>query len=127
MALSQYDLLHRYAHRILDPSVRDVLHALINLLADKEPMTMADIQQALQDLGDAVNGLAQRAAQDHSDLQAQIDQLKQSGVDTTQLQQIADSIEGHVSTLNQIDPVAQVPTDGGTTGGTTDGGTTAPT
>lgn len=103
-------LLERISRRVLDSTVRDALLLLLPIFELKELNDMADIQQALADLDAAVQGVAQRAAADHADLQAQIDALKAQGVDTSALQAAADKIEGNVEALNAIDvPAAPAP------------------
>jgi type II secretory pathway pseudopilin PulG len=118
--------IERLAGRVLDRPVRDALIALLPIFQLKEVQDMATIQEALADLDAAVQGVAQRTAADHADLQSQIDELKAQGVDTAALQDAANKIEQRVSDLNAIsvpvptDPTAPVeepttPTDGGTT------------
>lgn len=106
-----YLAIYRQIGRVLDPYTQTVLKALIPILINKEPTTMADITQALADLGSAVQGVSDRTASDVADLKAEIETLKAAGVNVEQLQTIADSIEGQVTKLNEIDPVADVPTE----------------
>lgn len=104
-----YLRLRRLIGRVLDQYTQEALLNLIPILQNKEPLTMADIQTALADLDTAVKGVAERSTADVAALQAQIDELKAAGVDTAQLQAVADSIEANVEKLNAIDPVADVP------------------
>lgn len=127
--------IERLASKVLDRPVRDALIAPLPIFELKEVQDMATIQEALAALDGAVKGVAQRAADDHASLQAQIDALKAQGVDTAALQDAADKIEANVSALNAIDvpvpsdpsaPVADPASGGDNTPPAGDGGSTAP-
>lgn len=63
---------------------------------------LPDVQKALAELATAIQGVADRAANDCAHLQAQIDQMTNNGLDGTPLQEAAAQIETRVIELNQL-------------------------
>lgn len=108
----------RLIGRVLDGGTRESLMALLPILMNKEPVTMADIVTALADLDAAVKGVATRNDADVTALKAEIETLKAAGVNTAQLQAVATSIETQAAALNAIEvpaapaaPAAPAPVD----------------